>query len=185
MQQLSDEELFRVLGSEGERSRRAFELLYNRHSSRVYTYCRRMLNNSALAEDIFQEAFVKLHSAARSHRGTMTNTGAYLLRTARNLCLNEKQKKYNSTLSLEDFDLPAGNTPSYESAELAHLLETALAALPDDYREALVLKEHLGLSYNEIAEVLGTTMPIVRTRIYRAKGKLKDILAPYLEDLQK
>ncbi len=82
-------------------------------------------------------------------------------------------------------DLPAGNTPSYESAELAHLLEAAMDALPDDYREALVLKEHLGLSYNEIADILGTTMPVVRTRIYRAKGKLKDILAPYLEDLQR
>ncbi len=99
MQQYSDEDLFTLLGSDDEQSRRAFELLYNRHSSRVYTYCRRMLNNSALAEDIFQEAFIRLYNAARSHRGTMTNTGAYLLRIARNLCLNEKQKKYNSTLS--------------------------------------------------------------------------------------
>ena len=185
MQQCSDEELFRALGTgDEEQSRRAFELLYNRHASRVYTYCRRMLNNPTLAEDIFQEAFVRLHKAARSYRGSMTNTGAYLLRIARNLCLNEKQKKYNSAVSIEELDLP-GNTPSYESAELAHLLETALETLPDEYREALVLKEHLGLSYNEIADVLGTTMPVVRTRIYRAKSKLKDILAPYLEDLQK
>ena len=184
MQQLSDEELFLALGAGDDQSRRAFELLYTRYASRVYTYCRKMLNNSALAEDIFQETFVRLFNAARNYSGSMTNTGAYLLRIARNLCLNEKQRKYNNALSLEELHLPV-NTPSYESAELAQLLETALDALPDEYREALVLKEHLGLSYNEIAGVLGTTMPIVRTRIYRAKIKLRDILAPYLEDLQK
>lgn len=183
LQHCSDEELFTALGSNDDRSRRAFELLYNRHGSRVYTYCRRMLNNTALAEDIFQEVFIRLHNSARDGRCTMTNTGAYLLRIARNLCLNELQKKCNATVALEEFDMPC-HTPAYESAELAQLLETAMETLPEDYREALVLKEHLGLTYNEIAEVLGTTMPVVRTRIYRAKNKLKDILAPYLEDLQ-
>lgn len=184
MQHLSDEQLIRILGTDTGDAKQAFELLYTRHASRVYTYCRRMMNNSVTAEDIFQETFVRLYNAVQANKGNVANAGAYILRIARNLCLNEKQKKYNSAISLEDIELPA-TTPTYETAELAQLLDTALATLPDEYREALVLKEHLGLSYNEIADVLSTTMPVVRTRIHRAKGKLKDILAPYLEDLQR
>jgi RNA polymerase sigma-70 factor (ECF subfamily) len=55
--------------------------------------------------------------------------------------------------------------------------------LPDDYKEVLVLREMYGYSYNEIADIVETTMPIVRTRIYRAKQKIRVILAPFIDDL--
>lgn len=180
---ISDEELYAMLCRRDTAAHAAFEELYARHSSRVYTYCRRMLNNTAPAEDTFQETFVRLYNSAQTER-TMTNVGAYLLRIARNLCLNEKQKKHHSMLPLEEFDFPARH-PSYESVELAQIVETAVEALPEEYREVLIFREYLGLSYNEIADVLSTSMPVVRTRIYRAKAYLRNILAPYIEDLQK
>lgn len=180
---ISDEELYGTLCRRGASAHAAFEELYARHSPRVYTYCRRMLNSTASAEDAFQETFARFYNSAQTTR-SMTNVGAYLLRIARNLCLNEKQKKYRTMLSLEEFDFPARH-PSYESVELAQIVETAVEALPEEYREVLIFREYLGLSYNEIAEVLSTSMPIVRTRIYRAKEYLRNVLAPYIEDLQK
>jgi len=95
----------------------------------------------------------------------------------------KNKKKYNSTkISLENFEFPSLDTP-YEQTELNRLIATALEMLPDDYKEVLVLREMYGYSYNEIAEIVETTMPIVRTRIYRAKQKIRVILAPFIDDL--
>ena len=66
--------------------------------------------------------------------------------------------------------------------ERAELLEMAIESLPEKYREVIVLKEFLGFSYQEIADLLGVTLPSVRINIYRAKQKIKEILTPYLED---
>lgn len=159
----------------------AFMTLYTRHSPRVFTYCRRMMGDETSAEDMFQETFVRFHRSAQDVR-VMTNVPAYLLRIARNLCLNERRRKVNGTIALEEFHLPSTH-PDYESAESARLVETAIETLPEHYRDALVLKEFLGMTYNEIAEVLETTMPVVRIRIFRAKQKLRGILSPYFEDL--
>lgn len=179
---ISDDDLFYKLSEDESTSRKAFEELYNRYSSRIFTYCRKILQDEKTAEDIFHEAFIKFYESASKDR-VMTNTAAYLLRIARNLCLNEKKKKYNSNVSLEDFSFPSYDEP-YATREMKSLLESALEALPDDYREVLVMKEYLGLSYKEIGETLGVTLSAVRTRIFRAKNKMRKILEPYLQELQ-
>ncbi|MEO6046069.1 MAG: RNA polymerase sigma factor [Candidatus Kapaibacterium sp.] len=179
----SDEELYMMLRGSRDLAHGAFDEIYARHSSRVYLYCKRMTSSEEMAEDIYQETFVRFYNSAAQVE-TMTNAAAYLLRIARNLCLNERQRKHNATVPLEEIHIPACH-PTYESNELLKLIETALETLPEEYREAFVLKEYINLSYNEIAAVIGTTMPVIRTRIYRAKAKLRGILAPYLEDLQK
>ena len=76
------------------------------------------------------------------------------------------------------------DTP-YEQKELSRLISTALEMLPEDYREVLMLREMYGYNYNEIAEIVETSMPIVRTRIYRAKQKIRVILQPFIDDLYK
>ncbi len=180
---VSDEELYGMLGASREQAHAAFDELYGRHAPRVYTYCCRMLGDDMLAEDVCQEVLIRFISSARVER-KMLNAPAYLLRIARNRCLNERRRRHYSNVSLDEFQFPVNDRP-FESTELARLIETAMETLPDEYREALILKEHMNLTYNEIAEVVGTTMPVIRTRIYRAKNKLRDILSPYLEDLQK
>lgn len=177
-----DSELYAMLGGARSDAHAAFMELYTRYSSRVYTYCRRVMGDSEAAEDMFQETFVRFYKSAENAR-TLTNAPAFLLRIARNLCLNERRRKANLTVALEDFHLPV-NHQQHDSAELMKLVETAIEMLPEHYRDVLVLKEYLGLTYNEIAEISETTMPIVRVRIFRAKQKLRGILAPYLEDLQ-
>ena len=102
-------------------------------------------------DDIFQETFVRFYEMGVLGR-EVQNIQGYLLKIARNLCLNEKQKKYNSTkISLENFEFPSFDTP-YEQTELNRLIATALEMLPDDYKEVLVLREMYGYSYNEIAD---------------------------------
>ena len=168
-------------GSKAE-SKKAFDELYRRHSTNVYTYCRKVLNNDPMAEDVFQETFTRFFEGAKQDR-EMTNVIGYLLKIARNLCLNEKSKKYNDKVSLDDLQLPHYDV-SYGNIQLNEILQTALDALPKKYREVIVLREYLDMSYNEIAKTLGTTMPIVRIRIYRAKGKIRELLAPYFEEMK-
>ena len=179
---LSDEELYNLFYEDKSRAKLAFEELYNRYSTKIYTYCNRILFDSELAEDVFQETFMKFFESANKDRD-MTNVSAFLFKIARNLCINEKQRKHHSFLTFEELIYPV-QEKSYESQEKKELLETALDALPKKYREVLVLKEFLGLSYKEIAEVLETTLPSVRIRIYRAKQKIRELLAPYIDDYQ-
>ncbi len=180
---LTDNELFIELGGERATALVAFEELYSRHSRRIFTYILRILGDEFQAEDVYQETFARLYSSAREKR-TVHNVTSYLFRIARNLCLNEKRKKDNQNVTFEEFRF-AVRDENYESTELLRLVNMALEMLQEEYREAFVLREHVGLSYNEIAEVVGTTMPVIRTRIYRAKQKIRAILAPYVEDLQK
>ena len=179
---ISDTELYYMLKGSKSESKKAFDELYRRHSTNVYTYCRKVLNNDPMAEDIFQETFTRFLESASQDRA-MSNVGGYLIKIARNLCINEKTKKYNDKVSLEDFHLSQYDV-SYGKIQQNELLQTAIDALPKKYREMIVMREYLDMSYNEIAEALGTTMPIVRISLYRAKGKLRELLAPYFEEMK-
>lgn len=183
LKQYSDQQLYALLHEAGALSRAAFDEIYQRHSVRTFTYCRRILGDVTLAEDMFQETFVRFFESSKTER-EMTNMPAYILRIARNLCLGEKKKQQRQMVSFEEFRF-ASHDVSYDSTELVKLVETALETLKEEYREAYVLKEFIGMSYNEISEVTGATLAIVRIRIYRAKTQIREILAPYIEDLQK
>ncbi|CAN5549520.1 sigma-70 family RNA polymerase sigma factor [soil metagenome] len=159
----------------------ALTVLYRRYSQRIYTYCRKILSDNATAEDLLQETFMKLLDSGRQGRD-IENFPAYLMTIARNLCLSYRAKHKRAFVQVEDFHLTSRDVP-YEQQELLQLIQTALELLPEDYREAFVLREYNGLSYNEISEVIGESLEVVKIRIFRAKKKLRDILAPYLADL--
>lgn len=180
---MTDEELFSKLGSSKRKvSKAAFDELYARYSANIFAYCRKILNNEEAARDIFQETFTRIYQTAKKKR-VMTNVAGFMIKIARNLCLNEKEKRKRTHISLEDINLPA-NDRHYGNKQLEELLNTALEDLPEDYREALILKEFMNMSYKEIANTLNTTLPVVRIRIYRAKNKLKELLAPYFNELE-
>jgi RNA polymerase sigma-70 factor (ECF subfamily) len=173
-----------MLRGGANRAHQALSMLYKRHSPRIYSYVRKILGDVQATDDIFQETFVRFYEMGVSGQ-EIQNVQGYLLKISRNLCLNEKAKKYNtSTISIENFEFPSLDTP-YEQKELSRLISTALEMLPEDYKEVLILREMYGYSYNEIAEIVETSMPIVRTRIYRAKQKIRVILQPFIDDLYK
>ena len=178
----TDAELFYQMKEEKPIAEQAFGELYARHSPRVFAYCRRILGDRDRAQDAFQDTFIKFYQSAQQER-IMTNVPAFLLRIARNLCLNAQRTKHQ-TVQFEDFHASMQDE-SAEKAELLKLITTALELLPEDYREAFVLREYDGLSYQEICEVTNSSMATVKIRLFRAKQKIREILAPYLADLAK
>lgn len=177
-----DLDLFRALAGDEPVAQAALTRLYRRYSQRIYTYCRKITADNQVAEDLLQETFVKLYDSGRQAR-PVENVPAYLMTIARNLCLSHRARSHRQFVPVEDFHLTTRDTP-YEQKELLQLIQASLELLPDDYREAFVLREYNGLSYNEIAEVIGQSLDVVKVRIFRAKKRLREILAPYLEDLK-
>ena len=176
----SDVRLFALLKEDQATKDQAFAELYARHSSRVWLYCLKIMGDRQAAEDMFQGTFLRFLQSAEVER-KMTNVPAFLLRIARNLCLNAKQKMRPITAPLEDLELPVEEHP-VESRELARLISTALDLLPEEYREAFVLQAYNGMSYKEIATMIDRPVSTVRNRVVRAKKKMREILAPYLVD---
>lgn len=176
----TDEELVAMLENEKKVAENAFQELYNRYSSMVHAYCIRVLNNLETAEDIFQETFIKFFQHVQSDRKT-TNIPGFLITIARNLCLNYKRDKI-PTVSIDGYDFKTERNQNYENRELLELITYALDLLEFEYREAFVLREYDGLAYNDIAEITGTTITNAKSRVFRAKQKIKEILQPYLQE---
>lgn len=178
---MNDEELYDLFYEKKSIAYNAFNELYDRYSTNIYTYCLKIMGAEEIAQDIFQETFTRFYESASKKR-KMTNVAGFLIKIARNLCLNEKIRKYNDKVPLEEFRLPSYDQP-YEKKEMNSILEMAIDSLPEKYKEVIILKEFLDMTYKEIAKTLDTTLPIVRIRIYRAKNKIREFMTPYIEDL--
>jgi RNA polymerase sigma-70 factor (ECF subfamily) len=111
----------------------------------------------------------------------MTNVPAFLLRIARNLCLNFKRDRGMRNVEFNELSVGVADK-QVESRELAGLITMALELLPDDHREALVLQMYQGMSYEEIAAELQVPVSTVRNWVVRAKKKMREILAPYFAE---
>lgn len=180
--QYDDAELYALLCESKEISEKAFAELYTRHSSKIYAYIRRFLGGREEANDVFQETFVRFHQSASKDR-EMTNVPAFLLKIARNLCVNALRRD-KKNVEFEEYMVVKSEDRS-DKDELLNLIKSAMELLPDDYREVFVLREYEGLSYAEIADVTNESLANVKVRIYRAKQKIREILAPYLKELEK
>ncbi len=179
----SDIELYQRMSEGSREGELAFMELYRRYAGRVFAYCLRFLGNKSDAKDIFQETFVRFYESTKIER-TMTNVSAFLIKIARNLCLNFK-KSMKQTSTIEDYMKFENAYDIIEKDELLNLIKIALNELPDDYREVFILREYQGMSYSEIAEILGISVPNVKVRIFRAKTKIREILSPYISELTK
>ena len=173
-----------------------FRTLVSRHQRSVYNLLARMLRNPALAEDLAQETFLKAFSALASfRRGAAFSTWLYAiaLNQVRTEYRRRKSVKGQAMLSLDaaagpgdDPDgrpsEPAGTGPGpadeASRKEEAALLHRALSRLDEEYREAVVLRDLEGLSYEEIAEAVGVPPGTVRSRIHRGRAALREILVP-------
>jgi len=178
----SDQELVDIVREGNKQSSRAFETLYDRYSDRVYTYCSRIFSSHPeVAQDIFQDTFEKFFDAIKKEGFEIANLPAYLIKVARNLSLNEKNKKTSNEVSIDGMDFEFIDK-NYENKELNEIIHLGIESLSEEFKEVLVMKEFMDMSYNEIADALGIEMSLVRVRIFRAKQKLKKTLEPYLND---
>ena len=177
-----------------KRDEAAFKQLVSLHKGRVYNLCFRMLSNTAEAEDIAQDAFVRAFLAIESFRGD-SQLSTWLYRIAMNLCKNRikyhARRHKNAHASLDDLyggqHQPAphssGRTPlgepaprpdqAFEGVRAETRVHRALAAVDSEFRELLVLRDINGLTYDEIRQVTGLPEGTVKSRLHRARGALK------------
>ena len=173
----TDEELFARLSSpDGEA---AFRALYGRHASRLYAYCIRILGNRDDAKDIFQETFIRMHHQSKTLRGPV-RVAPFMYTIARNLCISQLRGR-KQTVQAETAQLPAHDAP-LEKAERARLVQRAVEALPFQYREPLILREYDDFSYADIAQIMNIPIATVKVRIFRAKERMRSMLAPFIQE---
>jgi RNA polymerase sigma-70 factor (ECF subfamily) len=168
----------------------AFEQLVEIHQSRVFGTVVKMLGSDADADDIAQQVFVRVWQSA-SRYSPQAKFTTWLLTITRNLVFNEMRRRHRSRLvplETDDSEAPREHpdhsvrTPAEKAseAELQDAIAAAIAALPEAQRMAVVLRRYEDLSYEEIAEVLETTVPSVKSLLFRARTELKERLSGYL-----
>ncbi len=157
----------------------AFEVLVRRHQGAVYGVALRMLGSEVDAQDAAQDAFVQAWSALARFRGDSAFS-TWLYRIVTNRCLNILAKRRPSD-PLADELVDARDDPAELAAGRARMqaVGAAVLRLGPEQRAALVLREFQGLSYDEIADVLGVTVAAVKGRIHRARLGLVEELGAW------
>jgi RNA polymerase sigma-70 factor (ECF subfamily) len=162
---------------------RAFSTLVERHTDRFYRLAYRYLQNKEAAEDIVQDAFIKLwEDPSRWQPGRDTKFTTWFYRIVVNLCLDWLKKKRPVELDSDMPLLDEGESPDAAliRSEEERLLEAEIAALPERQRLALNLCFEQGLSNQEAAEIMGLKLKALQSLIMRAKTTLKQRIKNYL-----
>ena len=164
--------------------RRAFDLLVLKYQHKIVNLVMRYVRDPELAQDITQEAFIKAYRALPRFRGDSAfYTWMYRIavNTAKNHLAAQRRRPMDVELDLQDpeqYDLHAKlketDTPEGVtlSNELKKSVELAIAALPEDLRTAIILRELEGMSYEEIAQTMECPVGTVRSRIFRARDAI-------------
>jgi RNA polymerase sigma-70 factor (ECF subfamily) len=165
----------------------AFRTLFERHARSMVAFCHRFVRDTARAEELAQDVFLKLHQAAPRYRPS-ARFKTFLHRIAANHCLNELRRgeyaaREEADAGRQDIEaLPGrGATPEQEAVAeaLGRAVEALLLRLPEKQRAAFALRRFEGLSYEEIAEVLEVSVPAVKSLIHRATVAAADALGPH------
>lgn len=172
----------------------AFNRLVLAYQDAVYNTALRILGDEDQAADATQEAFISAFRAINSYRGGSFK--AWLLRTVTNACYDElrRQKRRPSTpLEPETEDDEEIESPRWladgamtpeqraETAELERAIQECLNALPTDFRAVVVLADVQGMNYAEVAAIVRTPLGTVKSRLARARLRLRECLQAFVE----
>ncbi|PZP55572.1 MAG: RNA polymerase sigma factor RpoE [Azospira oryzae] len=191
---MGDREIDQQLVERAQRGdKRAFDLLVSKYQRKLARLLSRFIRDPAEIEDVTQEAFVKAYRALPSFRGDSAfYTWLYRIgiNTAKNYLVAMGRRAPTTTEfdseeaeTFEDADhLRDVNTPEAElmSKQIAQTVNDSMAALPDELRTAITLREIEGLSYEEIATIMNCPIGTVRSRIFRAREAIAANLRPLL-----
>lgn len=164
----------------GDRS--AFARLIERYWDRLYRWLYHLTRDRHAAEDLTQETFLKALAAVDSFRPG-SNFRAWVFRIGHNNFVNQKRAGRRTKHPLpEDAAAPdlGGPVHAAEDREALEAVGKAVANLPPDFRTALMLRVDEGLSFREVARILGTTEETARWRVFKARQKLIQVLSPDL-----
>jgi RNA polymerase sigma-70 factor (ECF subfamily) len=178
----------------------AFFILYERYKSSVYSYCAKVLLSAGLSEELVEDTFQEVFLRVSQYRHTFVSGEfrAWIFTVTRNTCLSSKKRGLRNSLSsgspidpdnVTDEEALSGQSNVKRSddplelltqKETTNLLLAAIAELPETYREALLLSEYEGLTYEEIGNLTGTSLSTIRIRVFRAKKRLRKVLSPIM-----
>ena len=169
----------------------AYNRLVLHYQDIVYNVALRIMKDPGSAEDAAQEAFISAYNALKQFRGGSFKS--WLLRIVTNACYDElrrRKRRPQSSLDAitEEIESPsfmaddnAGPEERQQQAELIDAVERCLQELPDEQRIAAVLCDVEGRDYKEIADIMSTSLGTVKSRISRARSKLRDCLRDFGE----
>ena len=169
---------------------RSFELLVVKYQKRIFSVIFRIVKDPVAVEDLAQEAFLNAFKAIKGFKGG-SSFYTWLYRIAANVSLNYLSKNKKATF-LDEEHLDRASVAERSSIqevsperrtlnkESARAVSKAIETLPDDIKKAVVLREYEELSYEEIAEIMECPIGTVRSRIFRGRAILKDLLKDYL-----
>lgn len=175
---------------------RAFGRLVERYQGRLLNFINRMIGDRERAEDLVQEAFIRVHRHLhRFDRSRKFSTWLYTI--ASNLAKNELRNRGRSPLVFVESAKPSWEGEStrmlqfedsstrpddmFATRHLRELVERAVSELTEHHREVFVLRELEGRSYEEIAEITGCQLGTVKSRLNRARNAFAQAIAPYLD----
>jgi RNA polymerase sigma-70 factor, ECF subfamily len=162
--------------------RPACAVLVEHYWERLYRWLFHLSHDRHAAEDLTQETFLKAFASLRSFKAG-TNLQAWLFRIAHNSFLNQRRAGRRARQTFPADMAAAGEGPAEEamSRETLQLLARAVGRLPTDFRAAFLLRVEEKLSFREMADVLETTEETARWRVFKARQKLMEVLAPQLD----
>lgn len=163
------------------------EVLISRHKNRVYTYIFMIVKNHALAEDIFQDTFIKvIHSLKRGRYIDNGKFVSWVIRIAHNLIIDHfRKEKHLNTVSNDDREIDIFNSPRYSDQnveddlvqnQILQEVRFLIDELPDDQRQVVVLRHFMGLSFKEIADQTGVSINTALGRMRYALINLRRMI---------
>jgi RNA polymerase sigma-70 factor (ECF subfamily) len=172
----------------------AFEMLFTKYQRRVSRLVARFVRSEAEVEDIVQESFIKAYRALASFRGDSAFY-TWLYRIAVNTAKNHLVSASKRPISLSQFEknddddfqedifMSDAATPESEliTKQIAETVNKSMNELPADLREAIMLREIEGMSYEDIADAMGCPIGTVRSRIFRAREAISEKIKPMLD----
>jgi RNA polymerase sigma-70 factor (ECF subfamily) len=174
----------------------AFQQLFNKYSASVVNFAFRFVGSRERAEELAQEVFLQVYRWQERYE-PRAKFSTWLFRIAHNHCLNEIRKgeykvshesldsRLNSEGDERERDLPDANPKKGDdilaAKQAADKIQQILRRLPESQRSAVTLSRLEGLSYQEVAEVLGTTEKAVKSLVFRATQSLREGLREFLE----
>ncbi len=181
LSKLSDEELLRLTAAGDEN---AFTTLYRRRQGAIYRFALQMSGCPAVAEDVTQEVFIRMICDPHNYNESRGTVAAYLYGIARNQVLRRLRREQNH-MQIDDEEtavvpesLIAASDPlgDLTRSEAIESLRQAVLALPEHYREAVILCDLHEMSYQESASALGCSVGTIRSRLHRGRALLAEKL---------
>ena len=169
----------------------SYQDIYGAYAHKILNFIYRMVNSPEEAEDLTQETFIAVYQNLGALKD-IEKFEPWLFRIARNFVYQRYRSHSSSTVSIDERDedglavtqlAEPGKNPeeALQSAELDNIVAGAIADLPEKYREVFVLSALHHLSYQQIAEIVGRSLPSVKTDIHRARLEVRDRVKNYLK----